>query len=237
MVSASGSDAVDIGLRGFSAATGIEVIDATATTGAVRLLGDSNANTLNFTGVSLLGANLSIEGGAGNDSITGSASSDAILGGLGVDTLIGADGDDTLNGGGGRDVLNGGNGADTFNYTTLTDAIVGGTASAPTFEKIIGFMVGQDRFDLTTLPGAGGFSNQGAVTALTTSAIGTLLSTSNFVANGAATFTSGSGTSQRTFIAFNNATAGYSSSTDAVVEITGYGFAGGAASLGQISLV
>ena len=169
--------------------------------------------------------------------LTGSAGADAILGGLGVDTLIGADGDDTLTGGGGLDVLNGGNGADTFNYTTLTDAIVGGTASAPTFEKITGFMVGQDRFDLTTLPEAGGFRNLGAVTALTTSAIGTLLSASDFVANGAATFTCASGAGQRTFIAFNNATAGYSSSTDAIVEITGCGFADGATSLAQISLI
>ena len=238
LIATAGSSAVDIGMRSFSAAaTGLDVIDATATTGAVRLLGDANANSLNFAGVSLLGANLSIDAGSGNDSVGGSAGADAILGGLGVDTLTSADGNDTLSGGGGLDVLNGGNGADTFTYTTLTDAIVGGTTSAPTFEKIIGFTVGADRFDLTTVPGAGGFKTLGAVTALTTSAIGTLLSASNFVANGAATFTAGSGASQRSFIAFNNATAGYGSTTDAIVEITGYGFAGGASGLGQINLI
>ena len=238
LVVAAGSTAVDIGMRSFSAAaTGIEVIDATATTGAVRLLGDGNANSLNFSGISLLGTNLSIDAGSGNDSVSGSAGADAILGGLGVDTLTGADGDDTLRGGGGLDALNGGNGADTFMYTTLTDAIVGGTSSAPSFERISGFTVGEDRFDLTTLPEAGGFRNLGSVTALTRSAIGTLLNASNFVANGAATFTAGSGAGQRTFIAFNNATAGYNASTDAIVEITGYGFAGGASTLAQITLV
>jgi Ca2+-binding RTX toxin-like protein len=238
LAAAAGAAAVDIGMRAFSAAaTGIEVIDATATSGVVRLLGDSNANTLNFSGVSLLGSNLRIDAGSGNDSVSGSAGADAILGGQGVDTLTGASGNDTLNGGGGLDVLSGGNGVDTFVYTTLTDAIIGGTAAAPSFERISGFTVGQDRFDLTTLPGAGGFKALGAVTALTTKAIGTLLNASDFVANGAATFTSGSGAGQRTFIAFNNDTAGFSASTDAVVEITGYGFAGGASTLAQISLV
>ena len=237
LVAAAGTSTVDIGLTSFSTSNGIEVIDASATTGAVRLLGNSSANSLNFTGISLLGTNLRIDAGSGNDAVSGSAGADTILGGLGVDTLIGADGNDTLTGGGGLDALNGGNGADTFVYTTLTDAIVGGTASAPTFEKISAFTVGEDRFDLTKLPGAGGFRNLGAVRALTRSAIGSLLSASNFVANGAATFTAGSGASQRSFIAFNNATAGYSTSTDAIVEITGYGYAGGATSLAQISLV
>jgi len=213
------------------------VIDATATSGIVRLLGDSSANLLNFTNVSLLGANLRIDAGSGNDSVTGSAEADAILGGLGIDSLMGGDGNDTLTGGGGLDALNGGNGADTFVLTTLTDAIVGGSGSSPTFEKITGFTVGEDRFDVTTVPGTGAFRNLGAVSALTTSAMATLLNSGNFVASGAATFTYGSGASQRTFIAFNNGTAGYSTTTDAVLEITGYGFASGFSSLSQISIV
>ncbi len=238
IVAAAGTAAVDIGLTSFSAvASGIEVIDATATSGGVRLLGDSNANGLNFSGVSLLGSNLSIDAGSGNDTVTGSSGDDAILGGLGVDSLVGADGNDTLTGGGGLDLLHGGNGEDTFVITTLTDAIVGGTTTAPTFERITGFVVGLDRFDVTTLPAAGAFRNLGAVSALTRSGIGTLLSASNFVANGAATFTSGSGASQRTFIAFNNATAGYSATTDAVLEITGFGYASSFSSLAQISIV
>ena len=40
VISASGSDAVDIGLRGFGPGSGIERIDASATSGRVRLLGD-----------------------------------------------------------------------------------------------------------------------------------------------------------------------------------------------------
>ena len=238
IVATAGTAAVDIGMKSFSAAaTGIERIDATTTTGAVRLLGDGTANTLNFSGVSLLGANLSIDAGGGNDSITGSAGADRILGGLGVDTMNGGGGNDVISGGGGLDRLSGGNGADTFVYTTLTDGIVGGTTSAPTFEKIIDFSVGSDRFDVATTPPSGGFRNLGAASALTVSGITGLLSSANFVANGAATFTYGSGANLRTFIAFNNASAGYSSTTDALLEITGYSFSSGFNSLSQISIV
>jgi Ca2+-binding RTX toxin-like protein len=166
--------------------------------------------------------------GNGDDTVTGSAANNNIDGGGGNDRLIG---------GFGVDALTGGAGADTFVYTTLTDGIVGGAAAAPSFEKITGFTVGSDRFDVATTPPIGGFKNLGAAPALTVAGMTGLLSASNFIANGAATFTFGSGAGLRTFIAFNNATAGYSSTTDAVVEITGYSFAAGFSSLSQISIV
>jgi Ca2+-binding RTX toxin-like protein len=238
IVAAAGTAAVDIALKSFSAAaTGIERIDASPTTGVVRLLGDGTANTFNFSGVSLVGANLTIDVDAGNDSVLGSASGDRILAGLGVDTIDGASGNDVLTGGGGLDVLRGGGGADTVGYALLADAITGGTASAPTFEKVTDFRVGLDQFDVSTLPPTGGFKNLGAVAYLTSAGIGTLLNPTNFVGNGAATFTYGSGSALRTFIAFNNAADGYSSIADAVVEITGYSFASGFNSLSQITLV
>jgi Ca2+-binding RTX toxin-like protein len=237
VVAASGSEAVDIGMRFFGSSGGIEQINASGTTGRVRLLGDSSANSLNFSSTTLIGANLLIDAGSGNDTITGSSGGDNILGGLGVDQLNGGNGDDMLIGGGGLDSLNGGSGSDTFVYTTLTDAIVGGSSSSPLFEKISNFTVGADRFDLSTTPAAGGFKNLGSVSALTITAISTLLSTSTFQANGAATFTSGNGLIQRTFIAFNDAIAGYKSSTDAIVEMTSFGYASGYNSLAQISLV
>ncbi len=220
IVAAAGTAAVDIGMKVFSrAATGIEQIDATATTGLVRLLGDSTANVLNFSGVSLLGSNLRIDAGAGTDSVVASA------------------GKDTVTGGGGIDTMSGGEGADTFVYTTLTDAITGGVAAAPTFERVLDFKIGLDQFDVTTPPATDGVRSLGAISYLTTSALGSLLNASTFVANGAATFTYGAGATQRTFIAFNNATAGYGATTDAVVEITGYSFAPGFDSLTQIAVV
>ncbi len=237
IVVAGGSTTVDIGLTSFSGTSGIEEINATGATGQVRLLGDSNANTFNFTGITLVGTNLQIDTGNGNDTVIGSSAADNILGGLGVDQLNGGNGDDTLWGGGGLDNLTGGSGSDTYVYTTLTDAIVGGSNASPQFEKINGFSIGADRFDLTTTPAAGGFKTLGSVSALTISAIGSLLSSSNFQASGVATFTYGSGLNQRTFIAFNDAIAGYKSTTDAIVEITGFDDAGGFNSLAQINMV
>jgi Ca2+-binding RTX toxin-like protein len=238
LVAAAGSGAVDIGMKAFSvAATGLEQIDATATTGLVRLLGDAAANTLNFTGATLLGSNLRIDVGAGNDIVLASAGDTQILAGLGDDVVDAGAGNDTVTGGGGLDSLKGGDGADSFVYTLLTDAITGGSTAAPTFERISDFRVGADSFDISTTPPVGGFRNLGAVAFLTTSGLGTLLNTTNFLANGAATFTYGSGAALRTFIAFNNATAGYSSTQDAIVEITNYTFATGFTSLAQISIV
>ncbi|MFM7266273.1 MAG: bluetail domain-containing putative surface protein, partial [Cyanobium sp.] len=237
IVAAAGTAAVDIGLKSFSTTNGIEEINATATTGVVRLLGDGAANVLNFSSTKLVGANLRIEGGDGNDTITGSAAADTINAGLGVDTVNAGDGDDTIISGGGLDVLRGGLGVNTYVYTLLTDGIVGGTTSARTFEKISDFVVGRDRFDVSTAPASGDFRQLGALGGLTNAAITTLLSTTNFVANGAATFTYGSGAGLRTFIGLNDGNAGFNAVSDAVLEITGYQFASGFASLSQISIV
>ncbi|MFM8276875.1 MAG: beta strand repeat-containing protein, partial [Cyanobium sp.] len=119
IVAAAGTAAVDIGLSGFSSASGIEVIDATATSGAVRLVGDGSANTFNFSGVTLLGSNLSIDLGAGNDTVVGSAGSNRILGGSGTDSLNGAGGSDTYEVSG---TINNGFGG----YDTYADSGTGG---------------------------------------------------------------------------------------------------------------
>ena len=84
---------------------------------------------------------------------------------------------------------------------------------------------------------AGGFRNLCTVAGLNDPALGNLLSATNFVANGAAIFSFGSGTSLRSFIAFNDASAGYNASGDTVLEISGFSYASGFTSLAQISLV
>ncbi|MFM7515212.1 MAG: beta strand repeat-containing protein, partial [Cyanobium sp.] len=234
IAAAAGNAAVDIGLTGFSTANGIEEIDATATSGTVRLLGNTSANTFNFTGITLKGTNLVIDLDAGNDTLIGSAGADRVLGGNGTDNLNGAGGDDTLQGGSGLDTLTGGGGADCFDYNTLSDGLfVVSSTSQLQFERINDFVIGQDKIDVATPPPVEGFRNLGVQSALTSSSIAALLNTTNFVANGAATF--GFGT--RTFLALNNSTAGFSSATDAVLEITGYSFASSFNSLSQISIV
>jgi hypothetical protein len=72
-----------------------------------------------------------------------------------------------------------------------------------------------DRFVVTTPPSS--FTNAGAVATLDNTGIIAKLTTANFAANSAAQFTFGT----RSFVAINDATAGFSQTTDAIIEITG----------------
>jgi Ca2+-binding RTX toxin-like protein len=114
---------------GISSLTGIETITGGALAN-VYISGSANADTLNFSAVTLT-AIVRVEGGLGNDVITGNtavntiwggAGNDTIDGGTGNDILLGDDGDDVLIGGGGNDTLNGGNNIDTVNYSYATAA-------------------------------------------------------------------------------------------------------------------
>jgi Ca2+-binding RTX toxin-like protein len=108
---------VDIGVTAFAPANGIEIVDASAATGAVRLLGDWNDNVLDFSGTTFIG-NVSIDAGGGQDTVIGSAGNDTIEGGSwGDQSLSGGAGNDRIHGGGGNDVLFGGSGDDTFTVT------------------------------------------------------------------------------------------------------------------------
>ena len=62
------------------------------------------------------------------------------------------------------------------------------------------------------------FNNVGVVSGLNATAIGSKLTTSNFGANAAALFTIGS----KSYVAINDSTAGFSATSDAIVDITGY---------------
>lgn len=92
-----------------------------------------------------------------------------------------------------------------------------------------------DRFDVNIVPAS--IQTLGATTALNVQSIGKVLSNTAFVADGAATFSFTGGGTIRTFIAFNDSTAGFQLGTDALMEITGFTYASGSSSPGQISLV
>jgi len=122
----------------------------------------------------------------------------------------------TITGGVGKDVLTGLGGADTFRYAALTDSLLAG------FDQITDFAIGTDRLDGPTAVTAANTKELGTVATFNQVGISAVLSTAVFGANQAATFTFGSGTGTRTFLALNDASAGFSSTTDSIIEITGY---------------
>jgi hypothetical protein len=220
--------ASDTGLETAVIGTGSAL--AAVTTGTTALSIDASAAPNGLT----------ITGNAGANRLTGTAYGDILNGNAGNDTISGLAGADFITGGAGLDVLSGGADGDSFSYTTLTNGVVAGTSTARTFELITDFQVGLDRIDA---PGTAVRTVKvlGAVTALTDTAIGDLLNVSsggtvNFALNGATTFTFGTGSTMRTFLAINNATASYSATADAIVDITGYGFLNGATSLANLSI-
>jgi hypothetical protein len=100
--------------------------------------------------------------------------------------------------------------------------LISGTTS-PSFERITDLAIGTDTLDGPNAVAAANVQQLGTIgTSLTSDSISALLTTSNFLANGASTFTFGSGVGLRTFIALNDATAGYESGTDSIIEITSY---------------
>ena len=134
---ASGIGAVDIGLLKFGTTSGIEVINGTGATGTVRLLGNWEANSLNFSTVQLIGSNITIDAGYGNDTVTGSSANDTILAG---------DGDDQLTGGLGADLLTGGRGNDSFIFRSINEIGIGNTK-----DTILDFTNNQDLINLKNI--------------------------------------------------------------------------------------
>ncbi|WP_305852048.1 ExeM/NucH family extracellular endonuclease [Tolypothrix sp. PCC 7910] len=155
-------------------------------------------------------------GGKGNDILTGNDGPDYLDGGSGNDTLIGGSGNDTLIGGTGADVLTGGTGNNTFVYNSLSDSLLSG------YDWIKDLQIGADKIDGPFAVSAANVAKLGAVASLKQSDISAVLTNNNFKAFGAATFTFGTGSNVRTFLALNNDNTGFSQTTDAIMEITGY---------------
>lgn len=132
----------------------------------------------------------------------------------GNDILTGTSGNDTLTGGGGSDQLTGSAGVDTFRYTALSDSQLPATSR----DWIRDLAIGTDVIDGPNAVSAAALVEAGAVASLSQSAIAAVLTTSSFVANGAATFSVGG----LTYLALNDASAGFQSASDSIIEITGY---------------
>jgi Ca2+-binding RTX toxin-like protein len=145
--------------------------------------------------------------------VTGTSKDDTILAGNGNDVLFGGAGNDRIAGGMGADIMTGGLGADRFQFE-LSHSLLG------SHDVITDLEIGKDVIDGPNIReiGASLIRKLGSVVSLTEAAIQRVLTPTTFGSNGASTFTFGN----RTFVALNNTTAGFSAQTDSVIEITGY---------------
>ncbi|MBD2556838.1 S8 family serine peptidase [Aphanizomenon flos-aquae FACHB-1290] len=204
-------------------ATNVENLTLTGTT-AINGIGNAGNNVLigNSANNTLTGnaGNDTLNGNAGNDNLISGDGNDLLFGGAGNDTLTGGTGDDTLNGSAGNDILTGGVGKDSltgglgvdrFDYRVLTNSLLSN------FDVVTDFNANasNDLFLVSTARSV--FSNVGSVATLDTAGIAAKLTAAAFTVNSAAQFTFGS----RTFVAINNATAGFGATTDAIIEVTG----------------
>ena len=98
-----------------------------------------------------------------------------------------------------------------------------GQSSLAALDRITDFAIGADSLDGPTAVAASQVAKLGAVALLSEAGVATLLTPTSFLASKAATFTLGSGPTTRTFVALNDAVAGFQAATDGVLEITGYG--------------
>ncbi|MBD2442062.1 hypothetical protein H6G25_02350 [Dolichospermum sp. FACHB-1091] len=159
----------------------------------------TNVENLTLTGTAAANGT----GNAGNNVITGNGANNILNGGAG---------NDILTGGFGKDTLTGGLGADRFDYRTLADSVFSN------FDVITDFNAntGNDLFLVSTARSV--FNNVTTpVATLDATGIAARLTNATFTANSAAQFTFGT----RTFVAINDATAGFSATTDAIIEVTG----------------
>ncbi|WP_233467081.1 lectin-like protein [Dolichospermum flos-aquae] len=146
---------------------------------------------------------------ANSDGAIGNPSSLTLTGTSGNEFLVGGTNNDVLTGAGGKDTLTGGLGSDKFVYQNLTDSLLAN------FDVITDFNAtpGNDLFRVSTA--LAGFVDVGAVNTLDAAGIGAKLAA--FGSNYAAQFSFG----QRTFVAINDAIAGFNAANDAIIEVTG----------------
>lgn len=191
------------------ASQGVEIRDTSGTgVNLIRVNGASSNDNLNGAAATV---SLQLFGNNGNDTLTGGSSNDNLIGGSGNDALVGNSGNDILVGGTGADSLTGGAGVDTFRLA-LGDSLLAN------FDRILDLQIGRDRIDGPTAVTAANVAELGTVASLTAASIGSLLNTTTFGANLAATFSLG----DRTFLALNDGTASFAASTDVLLEITGF---------------
>jgi Ca2+-binding RTX toxin-like protein len=228
-----GNDSLNGGLGNDSLIGGLGndtyVVDSTAD--IVTELGSQGTDLVQSSVTHTLTAeveNLTLTGSAAING-TGNTLNNNITGNTANNTLNGGANNDTLNGGAGQDTLTGSTGADTFIFQFGQSSV-----SAP--DRITDFAIGSDKIDLLTQSGAAmnapsSFSRAANSTATTlqsvvsqvfTDANGALTGNQALGTNSAALVMATAGSIAGTYLVVNDGTAGFQTSNDLVVNLTGY---------------
>jgi hypothetical protein len=132
-------------------------------------------------------------------------------------TLFGTTADNVLAGRGGADVLTGLSGSDTYLLERYSDSLLSAS------DTITGFVMGVDRIDAPVAVSPDLIQDTGVAPGLNADSLAQHLSAARFPADSAALFTIiDSFAGLRSYLALNNSVAGYSASTDAVIDISDY---------------
>lgn len=167
---------------------------------------------------------ISYTGSSGNDTFSGFGLADVLSGGDGDDVLSGGAGADALTGGNGADTLTGGDGIDSFRYTALAQSLLQNPTNSllQAYDQITDFQIGIDTIDGPAAVTAANLRELGNSNSLDLADVAAVLSTTDFLASRAASFTVGTDAATRTFVALNNSQNGFQANLDAIIEITGY---------------
>lgn len=192
---ASGQANTIDGSTGLTASLAVDLSKNNLTINNLPVIGSAKLVVKNFTNVK------------------GSENADSIIGSAAANQLVGGGGNDVLTGLGGADRLTGGNGNDTFTFGK-------GDSRLSAMDWITDLQIGSDVIDAFVR--AGSVQTLGTVNSLTGADLGQVLNAQTFRADSAASFTVGTGSTTRTFLAFNDNRVGFQSDYDSLVEITGY---------------
>lgn len=195
VVGARGINNTIDGSGGTTASLAVDLSKESLTITNLPFVGSAQLVVKNFTDV---------KGSENNDFLTGSKGANALNGGGGNDVISGLGGPDILCGGAGNDVFVIGRG----------DSLLNG------FDSITDLVIGSDRIDGLTAQSS--VRQLGGVRSLSAGDIGQVLNNQMFGADSAATFTLGTGSGSRTFLALNDNQNGFQVNSDSIIEITGF---------------